>query len=409
MKKTYKCLLLILVCLGLLFLSVLPEAGAESGDAGLTPEPAAPVIETDVEQVDKYGNLVLKISGSGLLAQGYDYGDIISASMLGRDLEMPVVSDYSDVDVGDYLCILRIDKAKGQDEAQISINMLDIVTELGIAAKVDTNEDPGFRWQYQVPLPFEVTVSLKEKGGYAREYELHHLSRTNRREDYPDLTDEQYANFRPVTTTGVGKGTLYRSSSPVDPQLNRNKEADEALNNAGVRTVMNLADTGKAMRGYEDYATSYYSQRDVIPLGMSLNFYTDAFRTKLAEGLIFFSTHEGPYLVHCTEGKDRCGFVSALLECLMGASAEEVIADYMVTYRNYFGVEPGTEKYDVLARGNIEKTLSRVFGTEDIRQADLSQCAADYLHSLGLSDETVAALKKNLAAGQEDAPSGENP
>ena len=40
---------------------------------------------------------------------------------------------------------------------------------------------------------------------------------------------------------------------------------------------------------------------------------------------INMASHEGPYLIHCTEGKDRTGFVSALLECLIGAGAESYL------------------------------------------------------------------------------------
>ena len=41
----------------------------------------------------------------------------------------------------------------------------------------------------------------------------------NNREDYPELTDEQFANFRNIATTGMGAGILYRSSSPINPEL----------------------------------------------------------------------------------------------------------------------------------------------------------------------------------------------
>ena len=41
--------------------------------------------------------------------------------------------------------------------------------------------------------------------------------------------------------------------------------------------------------------------------------------------------------------------------------------------------------------------LSQIFGVEDLREADLSACAADYLRSLGLTDESIAALKLRLS------------
>jgi len=51
----------------------------------------------------------------------------------------------------------------------------------------------------------------------------------------------------------------------------------------------------------------------------------------------FIIANDGPYLIHCTEGKDRAGFVSAVLEALMGADLQEIVADYMKSYENYYG------------------------------------------------------------------------
>ena len=43
-----------------------------------------------------------------------------------------------------------------------------------------------------------------------------------------NLTDEQYANFREVKVGNIGAGKLYRSSSPVNPEINRNSQAAAA-------------------------------------------------------------------------------------------------------------------------------------------------------------------------------------
>lgn len=103
-------------------------------------------------------------------------------------------------------------------------------------------------------------------------------------------------------------------------------------------------------------------------------------------------------MVHCTEGKDRAGFVSALLECLMGFSYEEVVSDYMVTYYNYYGIEPGTDKYTAIANSNIIKSLQNAFGVEDLSKADLALEAVDYIKSIGLTDAEIAQLVLNLGA-----------
>ena len=153
----------------------------------------------------------------------------------------------------------------------------------------------------------------------------------------------------------MGTSTLFRSSSPINPALNRNEEADQALLNSLVRTVMNMADTEETMKKFADYNLTNYSSCDIIALNMGMDFFSEEFQEKLAEGFRYMASHDGPYLIHCVEGKDRTGFAAAVLECLMGATADEVVGDYMLTYFNFYGIEPGTEQYEQIAAGNLKK------------------------------------------------------
>lgn len=282
-------------------------------------------------------------------------GDIITVKLGDSDLDMPVCSDYSNVDVG--APVSRVIQADNADDSYVilAINTGDLATTLGIATRTTIEENPGYRWDYAEAYAngITVTLSLKEKGGYLEQMALQQLPMSNVRTDYPDLTDEQYANFRNVATTGMGANALFRSSSPVNSDYNRNQEADTAVNAHGIRTVLNLADSESVMKGYEGYAQTYYSQLDIIPLDLIVEFESESFRDGLAEGFRFLADHEGPYLVHCTMGKDRAGFTCAVLECLMGASEDEVVSDYMVSYYNYDGIAPGDEQYGPIADSNI--------------------------------------------------------
>lgn len=115
--------------------------------------------------------------------------------------------------------------------------------------------------------------------------------------------------------------------------------------------------------------------------------------------------HEGPYLIHCNEGKDRAGFTAAILECLMGADVGQVIYDYMLTYYNYYGVEEYTNQYRVIANSNIIKSLSAAFNVETITDdtVDLQAEAEAYLkEDLGMEQEKIDALKKNLTRNYFD-------
>ena len=81
----------------------------------------------------------------------------------------------------------------------------------------------------------------------------------------------------------------------------------------------------------------------------------------------------------------------------MGASEEEVVSDYMETFRNFYRVEPGTEQYDIVADSNIRRTLCAAFGLESLAGADLRARAEAYLKGIGLSPDEIDAVRDNLS------------
>ena len=347
-----------------------------------------------------YGNIFLSVSCKDFLAAGYRYGDVVKVKINGKKYRVPFVSNYSDVDSGKPALLAR----ESHEKISLAINMGSFASYYGLATKT-THDDGAFEWKLTDENKTEIKVSiwLKIAGGYADEYMLHKLEWSNERSDYPDLIDEQYANFREVTTTGMGRGTLYRTSSPVNPANNRNTYADNALRDAGVKTVVNLADTEDELKAFEGFADTYYSTTKYITLSMDMDFQTDAFREKLADGLRFMAENSGPYAIHCKEGKDRAGYVAALLECLMGASYDEVIEDYMTSFYNYFGVTKEDARYEVICNSNIIKALKKSFTftkkdkKKDLATRNLSKCAEKYLKKIGLTEQEIKALKKNLS------------
>jgi protein tyrosine/serine phosphatase len=235
---------------------------------------------------------------------------------------------------------------------------------------------------------------MKEEGGYREEWLIPQLIRTNERTDYSHLSDEAFANFRVIGTTGIGNGVLYRSSSPINPDLGRNTYADKAARDAGIITVVNLADHSDVYDGTEN---SYYSTCQVTYVNLGMDFLSKTTLSGIAEGMRFIINNDGPYLIHCNEGKDRAGFVSALLECLMGATLDEVIDDYMVTYYNYYGVEEGSEKYNAVVNNNLIDVLNATFKVEDVYKANLAAEAEAFLtEDAGLTADEVSALKAKL-------------
>lgn len=341
----------------------------------------------------KYGNVNTSCSARDFVEElGFTWGDTVTVTFLDTALTLPVVPDYSYVESGQPAVIVRRDQeGKPEREVSLAINMGNFAEAYGLGKKLTDGDSWHWQAAENVSFPVEVTFRLAEKEGYLAQVLLHELNRTNERGDYPHLTDEEFANFRPILP-----GKLYRTCSPINPELGRNTYAQAALERAGVTVIMNLADTRQEAEGYPGFRDSYYARQKVVFLSLGIDVTEESFRAGLAKGLAFFAENEGVYAVHCTEGKDRAGFVSALLECFSGASYEEVVADYMTTYENYYGVEKDSEKYTAIAGSNIIKTLETAFGVEDLETADLQAEAEEYMRQIGLTDAQIGKLKENL-------------
>ena len=357
-------------------------------------------LESSVNDIQKYGNLVLSITKSDMDSIGAEYGDVFTISFGDQVLQAPYCTSYSDVDIGNL--VLRNDG----DVMILAINMGDFASTYGIATKV-TNPDKTYEWVFEEGKKLEdVTLSLllSGKGEYRDQYLIHQLSRTNDRNDYS--SDAVFANFRGIKGGNLGSDALYRSSSPVNNEIGRAMYADKLAEENKINTVMNLADSSDAVEGYfkeEGFASPYYKNLyengQVIALNMGVSFKTREFQAGLVEGLTFLSKNEGPFLVHCNEGKDRAGFTSALLSALMGLSYEEIAADYMTSYDNYYHVEKGTEQYEAVKRSNIDSMLSFIAGveSEDLTKIDLALKAEEFLVAIGMDKADIDTLKSKLS------------
>ena len=216
------------------------------------------------------------------------------------------------------------------------------------------------------------------------------------RTDYPKLTDSEFANFRMIQTSGISAGKLFRSSSPISTWGERNAIADKLSREAYIRTFINLADSDSGMKKHEGYNGSYYSTQRVIGLNLKMKYKSKDFRRRLARGIHFMAVNEPPYLIHCSLGKDRSGFVCAIVESLAGASWKEIERDYMLSFYNYFGILPDSQEYDFVLNNELYKFLSEDFGVENLSAVNLAECAEKYLRKIGVSQADIDTLREKL-------------
>ena len=319
----------------------------------------------------------------------FEIGDIVTAAIPGYDtLELPVVEAANDVPIAGFSLIPTI----GSQNIVLTVHNGRMAEILGIT---------------DVTTPIEVIISMKEKGGFLFGLEMRYLQYLDiYPERYPELSIEEYANFREVRTTGMGEKKLYRSSSPIDDCLGRNLYVDSLAKNAGVATFINLTDTEDYARTYPDFDSSYYATQNVIYLSLTTEFYSRRFKDGIVKGYRFMIEHEGPYLAHCIYGMDRTGFTIAVLEALMGAKTEEIQADYAKTFTNYFNVVGGVqvtynEQQANFFKDVVIRNLRAVFHADgidipDTGDIDWATAAEQFLEKQGMTKDEIAALKDRL-------------
>ena len=369
-----------LLILSMLCLCALPVVGL--GEES-TPSPLS---NCAILHEPEFGGVYITATIDEFNALGYNYGDSVDIQFSnGYTLkDQPYYNGYYT-----HNGVSLLVAYPGYDYIKACINNGDDLWEIAGLSEGDT-----------------ATVSLNARGTYLDIQNARDIHYYDDRAMYE--SDVVFANFRSVSVSGLAPNTLYRSASPCDNQHNRATYVDALIKDAGVRCILNLADNEEKIAGYladNSYETPYfvslYEEGNVIPLALNMNFSAADFRKKLANGLGALAEHDGPYLVHCTEGKDRTGFVCILLEALVGASYDEIAADYMVTYKNYYGItkDSDLDRYTVIVEDVLNPMVQFIAGDgADITTADLKSGAEALLQNGGLTQEQISALEARLSA-----------
>ena len=372
MKKLLSVLLLVaMVCLSI------------SAQAVVEVNQSFPVEEGTITGFEKYGHATLDITIEKMLADGYELGDTLDVEFSNgyKFTNIPFYDGYY-VAKGEPL----VRAYPGHETIAVCINYGKVYEVAGLSVG-DT-----------------VRITLSEKAGALDTQILNSLKYTTSREDY--ASDEIYANFREVKVGKIGDGKLYRSCSPINNEHNRAAYANNLAEQAGIKSVLNLADSTEEIDSYikaEDFASPYYKalydNGKVIALSMPVDFSSASFAETLVSGIakMVREGYETPVLVHCTEGKDRAGFTCALIEALMGASYDEIVADYMRSYENYYGItkENNAEKYEIIVKNHINemiKVIAGVNSVEGLTVETLEAGARAYLISGGMTDVEIDTL-----------------
>lgn len=254
-------------------------------------------------------------------------------------------------------------------------------------------------------------IVLNEKAKYKDLNDLFRAHYTNNRDDFS--SDEEFANFRCVEIGNLKHKNLYRGTTPIDNKYNRAKYANDLMKKANIKYVVDLTDTEEALEKFfkaddfdSDYFKELYDNGKVSVNQMGVNYKSKDNAKLVVKILTDMSKNEGPYYIHCVEGKDRTGFLLVIIEGLAGASYEDIVKDYMVTYENYYGISESKdkEKYDAYVEYKVDDILGYIAKSDSsggtvglaLNEIDWVNVMGRYLLNNGMTMEDMDNLYKNL-------------
>ena len=332
---------------------------------------------------EEFGGVYIDCTIEDFNALGFTYGDSVTI-VFSNGYELKDIPYYNGYYTANGVPLLVA--YPGYPYIKAAINNGDDLWEVAGLSETDTAD-----------------ITLAEAGKYADIQDARDIHYYDERERYE--TDAEFANFRNIQVGQIREGVLYRSASPCDNQHNRAPYVDALAAEAGIQSIINLADTEEKIARYiadPEFACEHfynlYEGGHVVLVKLNMNYSSNDFKAKVANGMIFMAENPGPYLVHCTEGKDRTGFVCMLLEALCGASYKEIVDDYMITYDNYYKItaESEAKRYNVIVSEVLDPMVRTIVSDEDLTKADLAAGAEQYLLEGGMTEAQIAALKENL-------------
>jgi protein tyrosine/serine phosphatase len=233
--------------------------------------------------------------------------------------------------------------------------------------------------------------------------EAEKFAKSDSRQDY--VSGAVFANFREINLGGIPRRVLYRGSHPALPGDARFPYAQQLAENARVATVLNLADTEDeiALRAENiPWYQNFINKNNIAALALPSDFTAPGFFAGLKTALSFMAARNPPYLIHGIDGRDRTGFTAALLEALMGASAEEITADYMTSYTNLYNIPVDGNSYRIIAY-LAEDVLLKICDGKAPQRCDLQREAERLiLKEIGLDRNELELLKLKLSGSRQE-------
>ena len=186
--------------------------------------------------------------------------------------------------------------------------------------------------------------------------------------------------------TDIKQGMIYRGGRLNDITENG---LVHILEDLGICTELDLRAPGEGGCGIEfplGDGAAYVNH----PIAMTIEILQEANKAKFANAVKVFAYEENyPIYIHCQVGRDRTGTLSFVLLGLLGASKEQMIKDYELSFFSAIAGVPDEDTY-LQFRRSIESLYNSFenYGTGTV-QENIEQ----YLLDIGVTAEEIAAIR----------------
>lgn len=337
------------------------------------------------ERDRQFGHVILNVSLKNFEKMGFHLGDSCNIEFSnGKKIkDVPYYNGYY-VELGDFV----ICAYPGSETINLARSGSESYSYLGLKES-DT-----------------ITISLNQPGKYTEKMELLNLKYSSDRLAYK--SDKVFANFREIKGGNLKRKTFYRSASCVDNRYNRAETVVKLMKKNKIKFDVDLStSTEKYLQLFHQitfnkrFLNKMIVENRYACLDMSMAVFEKDCKVKTVKAYREMMKNDGPYLIHCLEGKDRTGFFAILTEALTGATYDEMKDDYMKTYENYYGISrQQTERYELIVSTYLNPFLKGLADKEHVKnleQAEYKEGAIKYLKGGGMNLMEIEALIKYLS------------
>ena len=280
----------------------------------------------------EYDTIALDTTLQDMERAGYRIGDLVKVSFGEDEFTVTYVRSYAGIGVmGGFL---STSESSGDDTVRLGYFNVDVWELTGISVGDRIGLDYGGK-----------DPNISKIPNYLAGYNSHYDG---------SITEEQFCNFRELTGPGMKEGTIYRSVSPYGAGYESTPMVNGLYEEIGIGYIVDVGDgDSKVQKCREAYGDDLYSVRlydsgeaFVEYISPDINLRPDGVR----KVMLALTGSEGKTVICCHLGKDRTGFVCAMLQALAGSDYEDVKREYMLSYVYLYNVEEGSEEYEVLGK-----------------------------------------------------------